>query len=717
MSQKKYVKTPTIFQMEATECGAASLAMILAYFGCNVPLEKMRIDTGVSRNGSTAKNLYYAAEKYGLEVKGYSKSMENMLKLPLPCILHWNFNHFVVFEGVKGGYAYLNDPAQGRRKITMDELRDGFTGVVLTFKTGPNFKRSENDRKKSSFAVKRISSEKASMASLFIMGLLLVVPGIVMPVFSQIFIDDILIKGMDDWILPLLTAMILTLAFSVLFKVIRARILSNLQTKMPLISAYKFQKRMFSLPISFFEQRYAGDLSERVKNNNKVNEFLTGDLGQSMLDIFVAAFYLILMFIYSVKLTLVVICFTMITILYSVFASRAMDNISKKSQQDAGKLVGALYSGLLIRDTLKASGAENNFVSRILGFNANVEANTQKIGKTQNILRAVPNAISNVANIVVLAIGGVMVIHGKITPGILVAFIQLMSGFSAPIISVSGLFEKIQAFKADVARVEDIERYPVSERVADKINDDFASHSKLNGFVELKNVDFGYSELEPAIIKDFSFRLDPGASVAMVGPSGCGKSTVGKLVSGLNSQWKGDVLIDGKPIDVIPRSVYAESVSTVSQDITLFSGTIRENLTLWNSMTMEQDIIAAAKDACIHDTITTLPGGYNYLLKEGGRNLSGGQRQRLEIARALATNPSILIMDEATSALDPIVEKQIMDNIRRRGCSMIIVAHRLSTIRDCDEILIMKQGEIVERGTHEELLKQQGIYKGLINNA
>lgn len=717
MSQKKYVKTPTIFQMEATECGAASLAMILAYFGCNVPLEKIRIDTGISRNGSTAKNLYYAAENYGLEVKGYSKSLENMLKLPLPCILHWNFNHFVVFEGIKGKYAYLNDPAQGRRKITMEELKSGFTGVVLTFKPGPNFKKTSTDHKNSHFAVKKINSEKNSMIALIIMGLLLVVPGIVIPLFSQIFIDDILIKGMSDWLLPLLVAMLLTVAFSVTFKILRSRIMIKLQSKMSLISAYKFQRLMFSLPIPFFEQRYAGDLSERVKNNNKVNEFLTGDLGQSVLDIFVAIFYLILMFIYSVQLTFVVIGFTLITVVYGLLASRALESISKKAQQDAGKLVGVLYSGLLIRDTIKASGAENNFVSRILGFNANVEINTREIGRIQNILKAVPNAISNVANIVVLTIGGIMVIRGKVTPGILVAFVQLMTAFSAPIISISSLFEKIQSFKADVARVEDIERYPVSDRTNDRDSDNLSEYDKLNGLVEFRGVDFGYSKLEPAIITDFTFKLEPGESVALVGPSGCGKSTVGKLVSGLTRQWKGDVLIDGKTIDQIPQDAYTESVSTVSQDITLFSGTIKENLTLWNSMVMEQDIIAAAKDACIHDAITMLPGGYDHLLDEGGTNLSGGQRQRIEIARALVTNPSILIMDEATSALDPLVEKQIMDNIRRRGCSLIIVAHRLSTIRDCDEILVMKQGSIIERGTHEELIKQQGIYKDLINNA
>lgn len=714
--EKKYVKTPTIFQMEATECGAASLTMILAYFGCHVPLERVRIDAGVSRNGSNAKSLYYAAQKYGLQVKGYSKTVDGLLKLPVPCIIHWNFNHFVVFEGVKGKYAYLNDPAQGRRKLTLEELEDGFTGVCLTFALGPDFQKREKENTGTGMVMKRIISERSALISIFLMGMILVIPGIVYPIFSQVFMDDVLIKGMQDWMLPLLVAMILTLGFSLAFKLVRSRILIKLQAKMSLISAYKFLDLMMSLPVPFFEQRSSGDLSERVKNNNHVNEFITGDLGQTFLDLFVATFYVILMFLYSVPMTLIAIACIAVCLYYGYVASHFLEAPSKKSELDRSKLVGTLYAGLYIRDTLKASGSETGFVSRVLGYNANYASNAQSIGKTSTILNSVPDALVKLTNIIILAVGGITVINGNLTPGRLVAYVELLAGFTAPVISLNKLFQRIQTLKADMGRVEDIERYPKTQTLRKEISES-GKVEKLEGNVCFENVSFGYSELEPPVIKDFSFIMHPGSMIALVGPSGCGKSTVGKIISGLNKQWEGTVLFDGKTLDEIDKNSFVSSVSTVSQDIALFSGTIRDNLVLWNPTVSEADIIQAAKDACIHDFITTQPGAYDALITEGGKNLSGGQKQRLEIARALVANPTVFVMDEATSALDPLVEKDIMDNIRRRGCTMVIVAHRLSTIRDCDEIIVMRKGEIIERGTHEELLQQEGIYKDLIKNA
>lgn len=711
---KKYVKTPSILQMETTECGAASLAMVLAYFGCNIPLEKLRIDTGVSRNGVNAKNIMFAAQSYGLEVKGYSKKVDGLLQLPLPCIIHWNFNHFVVFEGVKGKHFVINDPAQGRRKLTREEFAGSFTGVCLTFQKGPDFKTVASEKNEAKLAVRRLSSEKKAIISMLLMGLLLVIPGIVTPVFSQIFIDDILIGQMHDWMLALLLAMLLTLAYSVFFKVIRVKLLMNLRTKMALISAYSFLNRMFQLPISFFDQRYAGDLSERVKNNNKVNEFLTGQLGQAVLDVFVAIFYIGIMFLYSSFLSIIGLGFVLITVAYTIIAAKATEIQSKKLQQEQGRMIGTLYSGLSIRDTLKASGAESAFVSRLLGLHANLSRVAQKLGRISQVIGVIPQAIMRVADVVILSFGGLSVIRGYMTPGSLVAFMQLLSSVSTPVIAICGLFMNIQSLKADLLRVEDIEKYPMPEK---KEVVDSNISGKLEGNVELRDISFGYSVHEPPVVQNFSLNISAGSSVALVGASGCGKSTVAKVVSGLHDPWEGEVLFDGMPLDEIPHDVFCQSVATVSQDIMLFTGTVRDNLTLWTDNLMNQDILSAAKDACIHDYITTLPGAYDYEIDESGRNLSGGQRQRMEIARALVASPSIVVLDEATSALDPIVEKEVMDNIKRRGCSMIIIAHRLSTIRDCDEIIVMDKGIIVERGTHEELIAANGVYKGLIENA
>ena len=712
--KRNWVKTPTIYQMEATECGAASLAMVLGYYGCFVPLEQMRIETGVSRDGCNARNILKAARKFGMICKGYTKSIEDLSKLPTPSIIHWNFNHFVVFEGFKGGCPYINDPAVGRRKLTLEDLDDAFTGIVLVFEPGENFQKKKRTSSLPAFVRERLKGQSSAVAALVAAGLLLVVPGLVTPVYSQIFIDNILLGGSADWLGALLIAMTATILFRCLFSWYRGLVLIKLQSKMALVSAHKFLYRMFRLPISFFDQRYAGDLSQRVQNNNNVSDFLAGELAQTVLNTFVACFYLVLMLIYSPLLTAIGVAGVGINLLASHFISKKVASLSMKVQQDSGKMVGAFYSGLSITGTLKASGAENEYVSRILGHYARNAGTEQKMGRVQEVLSAAPQAISEAVSILVLMTGGTLVIKGALTAGMLVAFNQLLSSFTAPINELVGFINKIHTLKADMSRVEDIQKYELAPQFLQEEFQPF--DEKLTGDVELKEVSFGYSILAEPLIKDFSFHVQPGRSVALVGSSGCGKSTVAKIISSLYDPWAGEILVDGIPLRQIPPEIVSASIATVSQSITIFTGTIRDNLTLWNKSIMEQDIVRAAKDACIHDAITKLPGAYDFKLTEEGQNLSGGQRQRLEIARALVLNPSILVMDEATSALDPIVEKELMDNIKRRGCTCIMVAHRLSTIRDCDEILVMQKGKIVQRGTHEELKDQEGLYRVLISN-
>ena len=712
--KRSWVKTPTIYQMEATECGAASLAMVLGYYGCFVPLEQMRIETGVSRDGCNARNILRAARKFGMVCKGYTKSVEDLSKIRTPAIIHWNFNHFVVFEGFKGGCPYINDPAVGRRKLTLEDLDDAFTGIVLVFEPGENFQKKKRTSSLFGFVRERLKGQRAAVAALITAGLLLVVPGLVTPVYSQIFIDNIILGGSSDWLGALLLAMAGTILFQSLFTWYRGLVLVKLQSKMALVSAHKFLYRMFRLPISFFDQRYAGDLTQRVGNNNNVSDSLAGDLAETALNTFVACFYLVLMLIYSPLLTAIGVAGVGINLLVSYLISKKVATLSMKAQQDSGKMVGAIYSGLSITSTLKASGAENEYVSRVLGHYARNAGTEQRLGKVQEILSAAPQAISASASILVLMTGGTLVINGAITAGMLVAFNQLLSSFTTPINDLVGFINRVQTLKADMSRVEDIQKYEMAPQFLQE--EVHPLEEKLSGDVQLKEISFGYSILAEPLIKDFTFHVQPGHSVALVGSSGCGKSTVAKIISSLYDPWDGEILADGIPLRQIPPEIVSASIATVNQSITIFTGTIRENLTLWNKSIMEQDIVRAAKDACIHDMITKLPGAYDFKLTEEGQNLSGGQRQRLEIARALVLNPSILVMDEATSALDPIVEKEVMDNIKRRGCTCIIVAHRLSTIRDCDEILVMQKGKIVQRGTHEELREQEGLYRDLISN-
>jgi NHLM bacteriocin system ABC transporter peptidase/ATP-binding protein len=708
------VKTPTIYQMEATECGAASLTMVFGYYGKFLPLEQMRIETGVSRDGCNAKNILRAARKFGMEAKGYKKSLEGLLEMEAPCIIHWNFNHFVVWEGVQGKYAYINDPAMGRRKLTMEELDDCYTGVVLAFQPTESFEKSKKKKTLMSFIKKRLKGQTGTITALFTIGLLMVFPGMVIPVFSQFFIDEIISAGHDDWMSVFLAVM----AFTVLFKqgltYYRGMLLQRFQNKMALTSAHEFLSHMFRLPMSFFDQRYSGDLAQRVDNNNNVSTFLAGELAETVLNIFVAAFYLILLLVYSPLLTLIGIFNVVFNLVVVKLSSNSISSMTMKFQQDQGKLVGSLFAGLNITATLKASGAESGYVSRIQGNYAKTTLLEQKIGKRQEILNAIPTAANEITSVLVLMLGGLLVIKGNLTAGMLVAYTSLLDSFTDPVNKLVQFVQKIQTLKADMSRVEDIMKYEEDGKF--KETKKVPMTMKLEGVVDLEDISFGYSILENPLVEGFNFHLNSGSSIAFVGASGCGKSTVSKIVSGLYLPWGGEVRMDGVPVANIPKEILSSSISTVSQEITLFSGTIKDNLTMWNKSVMDVDIVKAAKDACIHDVITSKPGAYDFKLAEGGSNLSGGQRQRLEIARALVTNPSILIMDEATSALDPVVEKEIIDNIKRRGCTCVIVAHRLSAIRDCDEIIVMDRGKIVQRGNHEELAKVDGHYQRLIQN-
>ena len=708
------VKTPTIYQMEATECGAASLTMVFGYYGKFLPLEQMRIETGVSRDGCNAKNILRAARKFGMEAKGYKKSLEGLLEMEAPCIIHWNFNHFVVWEGVQGKYAYINDPAMGRRKLTMEELDDCYTGVVLAFQPTESFEKSKKKKTLMSFIKKRLKGQTGTITALFTIGLLMVFPGMVIPVFSQFFIDEIISAGHDDWMSVFLAVM----AFTVLFKqgltYYRGMLLQRFQNKMALTSAHEFLSHMFRLPMSFFDQRYSGDLAQRVDNNNNVSTFLAGELAETVLNIFVAAFYLILLLVYSPLLTLIGIFNVVFNLVVVKLSSNSISSMTMKFQQDQGKLVGSLFAGLNITATLKASGAESGYVSRIQGNYAKTTLLEQKIGKRQEILNAIPTAANEITSVLVLMLGGLLVIKGNLTAGMLVAYTSLLDSFTDPVNKLVQFVQKIQTLKADMSRVEDIMKYEEDGKF--KETKKIPMTMKLEGVVDLEDISFGYSILENPLVEGFNFHLNSGSSIAFVGASGCGKSTVSKIVSGLYLPWGGEVRMDGVPVANIPKEILSSSISTVSQEITLFSGTIKDNLTMWNKSVMDVDIVKAAKDACIHDVITSKPGAYDFKLAEGGSNLSGGQRQRLEIARALVTNPSILIMDEATSALDPVVEKEIIDNIKRRGCTCVIVAHRLSAIRDCDEIIVMDRGKIVQRGNHEELAKVDGHYQRLIQN-
>ncbi|MFZ5643681.1 MAG: NHLP family bacteriocin export ABC transporter peptidase/permease/ATPase subunit [Bacillota bacterium] len=714
--QIKRAKVPTVLQMEAVECGAASLAMIMAYYGKYVPLEEVRIACGVSRDGSKASSILKAARNYGLEAKGYRREPEDLKNMKLPVIIHWNFNHFLVLEGFGQGYAYLNDPASGPRSVTEEEFDQSFTGVVMAFEVGPDFEKNGGRPTIAAALKKRLKGSETALAYVILVGLALVIPGLVIPVFSKIFVDDILLGGKGNWVGPLLLGMAFTAVLRGVLTRLQQHYLLRLETKIALSTSAQFLWHVLCLPVEFFTQRYAGDISLRVQSNDRVAQLLSGQLATNALNLVMIVFYFILMVQYSLLLALAGVAAAAANILYLKYVSRRRADLNIKLLQDQGKLSGTSVSGLQIIETLKATGSESDFFAKWSGYQAKTLNAEQEMGVSTQFLSAVPMFLSTLTNAVVLVLGGYLIFRGELTIGMLVAFQSLMTSFLEPVNGLVSLGSQLQEMEGDMRRLDDVLQYPVEGQGNENLpaGGGGKSSCKLEGYLELRNLTFGYNRLEPPLIENFSLRLAPGTRVALVGGSGSGKSTVAKLVSGTYSLWSGEILFDGKTRNTIPRAAINNSLALVDQDIFLFQGTIRDNLTLWDRTVSEFDMIRAAKDACIHDDITSRAGGYDHLLDEGGSNFSGGQRQRLEIARALAGNPSLLILDEATSALDPLTEKLVDQAIRRRGCTCLIVAHRLSTIRDCDEIVVLERGKIVQRGTHDELKDVDGHYSELI---
>ncbi|MFY7672162.1 NHLP family bacteriocin export ABC transporter peptidase/permease/ATPase subunit [Tenacibaculum sp. MEBiC06402] len=714
----KRVTTPTVLQMEGVECGAAALSIILGYYGKFVPLEKLRISCGVSRDGLKATNILKAARQYGLEGKGYAKSIEKLKELEMPAIIFWNFNHFLVIEGFTKDRVYLSDPAQGRYYVSHQEFDDAYTGVVLTLKPGENFEKGNEKKGLLSALASRVSNSKLSLTYIILASLFLVIPGLVIPSFTKIFIDKYLINGISGFVMPLLLIMGGMLAVNALLVYIQQYYLLRLETKLALTTSSKFLWHVFHLPIAFFTQRYSGEIGSRVSLNDKVAKLLSGDLANSALNVIMVVFYAMLMFSYDVLLTFIGIFMASLNIVILRYVSRARKDGSRRLSSENGKLLGTTTSGISMIETLKASGRENDFFTNWTGYLAKVTNAQQELGWLTTRLNTVPPLLMSLNSAIILGVGATRVMNGEMTLGMLVAFLYLMNNFIGPVNQLVTVGSLLQETESDMTRIDDVLNYEVSSEFVEEENTQKQTNkfqNKLTGHFEMKNVTFGYNTTMDPLIEDFNLKLKPGSRVALVGGSGSGKSTVARLASGLYDPWKGEILFDDTPRREIPRHIVNESVAVIDQEVLMFKGTIHENIAFWDHKIPEKSIIQSAKDAAIHDVIASRTEAYESDVIERGSNFSGGQRQRLEIARALALNPSILVMDEATSALDPKSEKIVMDNIKRRGCTCLIVAHRLSTIMDCDEIIVMEYGKIVERGTHLELMNNSGAYARLID--
>ena len=708
-------RVPVIMQMEALECGAASLAMVMAYYGKWVPLEQARLDCGVSRDGSNAKNMLLAARSYGFEAQGYRCELDSVREeMSYPCIIHWNFNHFVVLDGFKGNCAYLNDPARGEVKVTMEEFDRSFTGIVLDIRPGEGFEPGGKPKSTLEFARRRMAGAGAAVAFVLLSSVIGYLFGIINPVFSGFFMDRLLTGETRELLLPFIALMALFGLAQVATSWIQNVYSLKINGKMAIVGSSSFMWKILRLPMAFFSQRMAGDILQRKSTNASIASILVNTFTPLLLNTIMMVFYLVVMLRYSVMLTLVGLVTIVLNLLVSRIISAKRVNITRVQMRDAGKLAAATVSGIQMVETIKASGAENGYFQKWAGYQASVNAQNVRFIRLSQFLGGIPALLSTIANAAVMVLGVWLTMQGSFTLGSIMIFQGFLSSFMSPAMMLISAGQTLQEMRTEMERVEDVMQYPTDPAFSDTPLREDADYSKLSGRIELKNVSFGYSRLGEPLIRDFSMSMQPGSRVAFVGTSGCGKSTLSKLISGLYQPWSGEILFDGKPICEIDRSVFTGSVAVVDQDIVLFEDTIANNIKMWDESIEDFEMILAARDAQIYDDIMARDGGFQGKLVEGGKDLSGGQRQRLEIARVLAQDPSVIIMDEATSALDAKTEYELVKAVKDRGITCIVIAHRLSTIRDCDEIIVLDKGVVVERGTHDELYAKGGFYTELV---
>ncbi|MCX5175210.1 NHLP family bacteriocin export ABC transporter peptidase/permease/ATPase subunit [Streptomyces virginiae] len=710
------VRTPTVLQMEAVECGAAALAMVLGHHGRFVPLEELRIACGVSRDGSRAGNLLKAARGYGLTAKGMQMDLAALAEVSAPAILFWEFNHYVVYEGTARRLGrrgvYVNDPAKGRRFVPMEEFDTSFTGVVLVFEPGDGFRRGGRRPGVMGAVPARLRGTSGTMAAAVVASLLLVAVGVAVPALSRTYIDMFLI-GEQTSLLGVLfasmaVALVLTATLTALLQanLLRGRIISST------LSSARFFRHLLRLPVTFYSQRNPADLVQRLQSNDAVAETLARDLSAAGVDAVVVVLYAVLLWTYDPQLTLVGVAVALLNVVALRIAIRLRATGTQKLRAESARLTNTAYSGLQLIETMKATGGENGFFRRWAGQHAVTLDVQQRLGVPSAWLAIVAPTLAAFNSALILTIGGLRAVEGHLTVGLLVAFQALVTSFTAPISRLGGVAGRIQDFAADIARLEDVENFPV-DRVYSR-REPAASTRRLKGHVELDRITFGYNPLDAPLLQDFSLTVGPGQQVALVGGSGSGKSTVSRLVSGLHAPWAGAIRIDGMRLEDIPRGALAASVSFVDQDVFLFEGTVRDNVTLWDPSITDEAVVAALQDAAVHEVVARRPGGIHSRVEQDGRNFSGGQRQRLEIARALVRRPSVMVLDEVTSALDAVTEQIIIDNLRRRGCACVVIAHRLSTVRDSDEIVVLDRGTVVERGRHDHLVAAQGPYAALV---
>lgn len=710
------MRTPTVLQMEAVECGAASLAIVLGHYGKWVPLEELRGACGVSRDGANAQMLLRAARTYGMDGKAFRYGMENLSKQAMPVVVFWNFNHYVVVEGIEDHRVFINDPATGPRVVGRDEFERSYTGVMLELRPGERFVRSGRPPSLWGAVWDRLRGERATLAAFALASVLLAVPAVVTTVLARVVVERVVAGGQGDWVGPLIAVFLVTLLLQGTLTMVLQAILRRLETKLAVTGASRLLWHLVRLPFAFFTQRMPGDLVSRLRSNDTVAALVGRELGTTVAGLVGAVVFVAVMAAISPLAALATAALSTLSVVVTLLAQRRIRNASLRLEMDEAKVFVDTVVNVHGIETIKATGIRQGAFNRWAGHHATTINEEQRIGRHNALLGALPPLTSALMVTAVLALAAFRAIEGALGPGDLVAVLMLLVFVRAPVERLAAFLAEMETARSALMRIGDVLAYepdPVFTLPPPPVTA-VTGRARLSGRIELRGVTFGYNRHAPPLIEGLDLVIAPGQRIALVGGTGSGKSTVARLVAGLYRPWGGTILFDGIPVDEIPLWLRRQSIGWVDQEVALFTATVSENLTLWDATVPEEVVTRAARDAAIHSTIAARPGGYGHRVLEGGTNFSGGEAQRLQIARALALDPSILILDEATSALDPLAELDIDANLRRRGCTAIIVAHRLSTIRDCDEIIVMDRGKPVERGTHESLYASGGRYRDLV---
>lgn len=715
---------PAVMQLVAAECGAASLASILAHHGSHRPLAQVRETVGVDRDGANALRLVKAAQWHGLEAEGLEVEVSALPRIELPAIIHWGADHFVVLEGWDRTGWRIMDPAVGHRRVQHAEFLDHFSGVVIAMRPGAAFARNAPPSHVAELLHAWLAGSWPLVLVMAIGGTLLTLPALAVPGLMATFVDAVLAGGDTSWLVPMtvIAAALLTLQGALVWIAGGAGV--ALQERISTQRTEVMVRHAFRLPLAFFSQRFDGDVADRIAAVDGIADLLAeravpAAVQMATLLALVAATALI-----SPLFAAVAIAGALMTLASLTLVARAREDRAHVLQLQQGLQQGALASGLQSIATLKAAGREADFVARMMGLSARVSVSRQQAGVLASLADAVPAWVQvTVVFTLTLTYGGWCVMRGTMSLGEMLAAQALLVAIMGPVGELADLLRQLQVVRADLARIDDVAQHPEDAAAGGGTAPAHqpwtgtvagaAAGVRIEGALELRDVCVGYGRSHAPLISGLDCTVRPGERVALVGATGSGKSTVLRVAAGLVEPWTGVATIGGVPVRSLQPAVRARSVAIVSQRVSIFAATLRENLTLWDGAVPEEHMIRALEDAQLAH-LAGAGAGLDRPLHAAGANLSGGEAQRVEIARALCRNPAILLMDEATSALDPVTERAILGALSRRGIACLMVAHRPSALRHSDRVLLLDEGRVVAQGTHEELLAQSQPYRALV---